>query len=76
MTADIKLSAYAKIFLHAAKYPSSSIGGYLIGSGGEGALSITDVVPICHSAPCGPMFEISGEMVSNLIRKCGFLRLI
>lgn len=76
MTADIKLSAYAKIFLHAAKYPSSSIGGYLIGSGGEGALSITDVVPICHSAPCGPMFEISGEMVSNLIRKCGFLRLV
>lgn len=64
MTTTIETSAYAKIFLHSSKYSTSSIGGYLIGSRKDNLCSITDVVPICHTCPCGPMFEISAEMVS------------
>jgi Uncharacterised protein family (UPF0172) len=65
MAALIQTSAYTKIFLHAAKNQSSSVGGYLIGSENNGQFNILDVVPICHSSPCGPIFEISAEMVST-----------
>ena len=63
MTAVIKPSAYAKVILHAAKYPSCPIGGYVIGQGDEEKITISDVIPMCHSNPCGPMFEIAAEMV-------------
>ena len=65
MSAVIQTSAYCKIFLHAAKYSSSAIGGYVIGTGNSDQINITDIVPICHNNPCGPMFEIAAEMVSS-----------
>jgi hypothetical protein len=65
MAALIQTSAYTKIFLHAAKNQSSSVGGYLIGSENNGQFNILDVVPICHSSPCGPILEISAGMVST-----------
>ena len=65
MSAVIQTSAYCKIFLHAAKYSSSAIGGYIIGTGNSDQINITDIVPICHNNPCGPMFEIAAEMVSS-----------
>ena len=64
VTASIQPSAYAKLVLHAAKYPSSSIGGYVIGTASsDDSFAITDVIPMCHNSPCGPMFEIAAEMV-------------
>ena len=67
MTATIESLAYVKIFLHSAKYSTSSIGGYLIGMKENNVYNITDVVPICHACPCGPMFEISAEMVGQKV---------
>jgi hypothetical protein len=67
-TATVSTPAYLKIFLHSAKFSSCAIGGYLIGTiavGGE--YNVTDVVPICHSNPCGPILEISAAMVRHLI---------
>ena len=64
MSAVIQTLAYCKMFLHASKNSSSAVGGYIVGTVNADVLNITDVVPICHSNPCGPMFEISAEMVS------------
>mmetsp|Transcript_12575 Transcript_12575/g.12202 ORF Transcript_12575/g.12202 Transcript_12575/m.12202 type:complete len:198 (-) Transcript_12575:17-610(-) len=66
-TATASTSAYIKIFLHAAKFSSCAIGGYLIGtSAGGGKYEVTDVVPICHSNPCGPMLEIAAAMAEKI----------
>ena len=68
MSANITAIAYIKIFLHAAKNPSSHIGGFVIGKfSSSGDIEIIDVLPICHSSPCGPMFDIAGEMVCRLL---------
>ena len=78
MTAVIQPSAYAKVILHAAKYPSSPIGGYVIGQGEDEKMTISDVIPMCHSNPCGPMFEIAAEMVrimSKMTLSCTISRL-
>jgi hypothetical protein len=66
-TATVLTSAYVKIFLHAAKFSSCAIGGYLIGTSTGGEYEVTDVVPVCHSNPCGPILEIAAAMVRHYI---------
>ena len=64
--------AYAKIMLHAAKYPSAAIGGFVIGSTrNEDTFAVEDVIPMCHYAPCGPMFDVAAEMIESLLKHKG-----
>jgi hypothetical protein len=65
MKVEISGSAYAKIFLHATKYTSFSVGGYILGKHKGADFEATDIVPICHGNPVGPVFDISAEMVRN-----------
>lgn len=63
-TATVSTTAYLKMFLHVSKFSSSAIGGYLIGTSTSGGdYNVTDVVPVCHSNPCGPILEIAAAMV-------------
>ena len=73
ISALVEPRAYAKIMLHAAKYPSSAIGGYVIGSAGaEGdGYAVEDVIPMCHYSPCGPMFDVAAEMIERLLKHKG-----
>ena len=41
--------AAAKMLLHAAKYPSNHIGGYLLGAG----IAVNDILPVLHGYPVG-----------------------
>lgn len=61
----IKISskAYVKMYLHACKYPSSCIGGYIIGSNDN---DISDVLPVCHNAPIGPILDIAAGIADNI----------
>lgn len=70
--ANLSLTAYVKINLHAAKHPGHVM-GYLVGkaelkAGGKskgGDVDISDVLPICHSSPVGPIFETAGRMCQS-----------
>jgi ER membrane protein complex subunit 8/9 len=67
MSSILQPVAYIKIILHSAKYPSSPVGGYIIGDvKSNGEFVVNDVVPVCHRNPCGPMLEICAEMVERL----------
>ena len=75
---DISFSgrAYAKIILHAAKYPHCGINGLLLGklSSGKsaGELQIVDAVPLFHVClHVSPMSEVALTMVSPVyLRFC------
>jgi hypothetical protein len=54
-----------KIVLHAAKYPSDAIGGFLIGTAGH----ISDVIPVYHGVPLAPLLEFAAETVSAMQMK-------
>ncbi|OXU29468.1 hypothetical protein TSAR_009188 [Trichomalopsis sarcophagae] len=78
--ADISFSgrAYAKIILHAAKYPHCAINGLLLGkqpkssSGTE--LQIVDAVPLFHVClHVSPMSEVALTMVEQLASSQGLV---
>ena len=56
-------TAYAKIVLHAAKFPSESVGGFLLGTVYGG---ITDVVPVFHETPVGPILSTAAQVVDSM----------
>jgi hypothetical protein len=64
----ISLEAYAKINLHSAKHGSLVL-GFLLGSDirqkDKSNVTIADVLPICHSNPAGPIFEVAGQMCES-----------
>jgi hypothetical protein len=65
---EISVEAYAKIVLHAAKTPSQGVGGLLLGGGGgggSGSVKITDVLPVYHGNPVGPLFEVASGLVET-----------
>jgi len=70
--ATISTEAYCKINLHAAKYASEVVCGFLVGSiqakgaGKEAQICVEDVLPICHSNPVGPIFEVAGAMMKSI----------
>ena len=70
--ATITAQAYCKINLHGARYASEVVFGFLVGtiltkcSGKEAQISVEDVLPICHSNPVGPIFEVAGAMSKTL----------
>lgn len=74
---SITSEAYIKIILHAARYASQPVGGFLIGSQG----TISDIgswnmkrflldlmfllVPIYHNHPLAPLLEIAGAATES-----------
>ena len=63
-TLKVSRQVYGKIFLHAAKHFESPLLGYIIGSESGAHMIISDVLPICHSNPAGPILDMSGDVVS------------
>ena len=63
----ISRQSYGKIFLHSAKYIDGLLIGYLIGNVTAGNINITDVLPVCHSNPAGPILDMAGDVVSYTI---------
>jgi Uncharacterised protein family (UPF0172) len=65
---QISDEAYSKVILHATKYFSRPVGGYLIGTIAPqtNAVEIADVLPIFHGNPVGPIFEIAGDLVRDI----------
>lgn len=59
----VSATAYAKIVLHAAKFPSESVGGFLLGTVYGG---ITDVVPVFHETPVGPILSTAAQVVDSM----------
>ena len=54
LSSSIDNTALLKVLLHAAKYPTSPVGGVLLGtaatsSDGGASLQIFDAIPVCHS---------------------------
>ena len=39
-----------KLLLHAAKHPSSSVSGLLLGSASDSVVSVSDVIPLFHNS--------------------------
>ena len=58
----IDISAYLKIVLHASKYPSEYIGGFLISSSSEN--NISDAIPVYHGSPVAPLLQFAAETAS------------
>ena len=68
--ADIPFSfkAYAKIILHAVKYPHCAINGLLLGKLNNGELQIVDSVPMFHIClNVSPMAELALTTVNNCL---------
>ncbi|KIJ37577.1 hypothetical protein M422DRAFT_69277 [Sphaerobolus stellatus SS14] len=60
--------AYAKILLHAAKYPHAPVNGVLIGkkSNGSNSIVIEDAVPLLHMwTSLSPMMEIGLDLAGT-----------
>ncbi len=60
---SIGMLAYAKIFLHAAKYPSECVGGFVLGTK-HGA--VTDVLPVFHETPIGPIMDTAAKVAEGM----------
>jgi len=57
--AQISAQAYAKILLHGAKYGAQAVGGLLVGAVDGSGVRVTDVLPVYHGNPVGPVFEVA-----------------
>jgi len=71
--------SYVKIFMHASKFPSEAIGGFLLGDDGlDGLLGfggetsrrfVTDVLPVYHGTPVGPILDNAAMIVDAMVGK-------
>lgn len=63
--------ALLKILAHAAKFPSNSVNGVLLGSCAEGGIvEIHDAVPLCHTTlSLAPALEIGLAQASSDLAK-------
>jgi hypothetical protein len=72
MSVSISVRPYIRINLHAAKNDQCCL-GYLLGKSStplsvsrKGVdVNITNVLPICHSQPIGPIMEIAGSLLDK-----------
>ena len=70
MSCSFSLEAYCKIILHAEKYSTLSVCGLLFGvidSSKPSTCMVTDVVPVCHYSPSGPLFDMTADLVCMLL---------
>jgi hypothetical protein len=49
-TYRVERDALLKLLLHAAKHPSSSVNGVLLGTASGGGVHVTDAVPLFHNS--------------------------
>jgi hypothetical protein len=54
--------------MHAAKYPSCHVGGFLIGSVGASGVIVSDVVPAVHGYPVGFVLELGASIANSLCK--------
>ena len=66
MSIQFNLESYAKVVLHALKYPSDSVGGFLIGEIMGQDLKVNDVVPVYHGPPVSPILEIASIITQQI----------
>ena len=63
VTYHISSTAYTKTILHAHKYAFSSVVcGILLGSASDSddsKIQITDAIPLFHTLPLAPLFEVA-----------------
>lgn len=60
----IEATAYVKLLLHAAKYPTNTCSGLLIGEEQGQGFVVSDAVPLFHhDAPLAPLLEVACAMV-------------
>mmetsp|Transcript_28111 Transcript_28111/g.38654 ORF Transcript_28111/g.38654 Transcript_28111/m.38654 type:complete len:199 (+) Transcript_28111:9-605(+) len=66
---NVDSKAYMQIYLHAAKYPSTNIVGFLLGQQKpNGEIIVEDILAICHSYPTASLLEIgalTAEKIGN-----------
>ena len=78
-TYSVEAAAYKKLMLHAAKHPSKTVCGYLIGptpkapiegdaAPGKNVITVTDAIPLFHSDPTSPMLEASALLIEELYK--------
>jgi len=67
----ISRQAYAKVFLHAAKYFDCPLLGYIIGREVGDTVEVLDVLPVCHSNPAGPVLELAGDVADHAFSGSG-----
>lgn len=59
--------AYLKLVLHAAKFPSSTCVGLLVGTVSGSSCTITDAIPLAHHwTDLSPMAEAGLRLVSPI----------
>lgn len=56
-------TAYSKVLLHAAKFPSQSVTGLLLGTREEGIVRVSDAVPLFHNSISAPVLEAAAALV-------------
>lgn len=60
----VEATAYVKLLLHAAKYPTNTCSGLLIGEEQGQGFVVSDAVPLFHhDAPLAPLLEVACAMV-------------
>lgn len=59
--------AYLKVILHAAKYPSSTCVGLLVGTLSNNTVSVQDAIPLLHHwTELSPMMEAGLQLVRSI----------
>nr|CAG4643463.1 EOG090X0C9C [Ilyocryptus agilis] len=76
-TFELSKLAYAKIILHAFKYPHSAINGILLsneGSGNSHSVKYVDAIPLFHhNLGLAPMMEVALMQIDNYCRSVGLV---
>ncbi|GMH40018.1 hypothetical protein BSKO_07922 [Bryopsis sp. KO-2023] len=74
-SADV--NALLKLLLHAAKHPSCSVNGLLVGKENGGVVGIVDIIPLFHtSLALSPPLEIALAMVNSHINSDNNLSIV
>ncbi|PNW83722.1 hypothetical protein CHLRE_05g240550v5 [Chlamydomonas reinhardtii] len=71
-------TALLKILAHAAKYPSNSVNGVLVGTAKEGgSVEILDAIPLCHTTlTLAPALEIGLAQVESYTHITGSVAIV
>ncbi|KAI9197494.1 uncharacterized protein BJ171DRAFT_519738 [Polychytrium aggregatum] len=56
---ELSFTAYSKVLLHAAKYPTAAVGGLLLGTQASGTQTVvvSDAIPLFHQTALVPSIE-------------------
>lgn len=66
VSVTVNASSHIKSVLHALKYFSENVGGYIYGSVDGTNVTITNVYPVVHSAPVGPVLDLAASFIDVL----------